>query len=332
MHCELVVPALFAAREIPRLPSLELLLARGRPAQADPLSLEAWLGEGFGVGEDMPPAGAITLLAAGPRDDARTASWVRADPVHLRLGGDRFALIPGAACGISHEEADSFVAALNRDFEGRCFFVVVRPDQWCMQMTGDTPLEAAAPLEVAAQEGGAGLPGGTDSPHWLALLNEIQMALHGHPLNAEREQRGAPVINSVWLWGAGRLPQDAEGPWHSLTTDDALAAGFAQLARMRQRAVPASAAEWLERAPLEGRHLVVLDSLRSVLALSGPEQHADRLATLEARWFAALLEALRSGRVGMVTVHACDSGWSYETVRSDLRRFWRRARPLAAYT
>ena len=100
---------------------------------------------------------------------------------------------------------------------------------------------------------------------------------------------------------------------------------------MRQRPLPASATEWLERAPLEGRHLVVLDSLRSVLALGGPKQHADRLATLEARWFAPLLEALRSDRVGMVSVHACDSGRSYETVRTDLRRFWRRARPLVAY-
>jgi len=45
MHCELVVPALFAAQEIPRLPALELLLARGRAAHADPLSLEAWLAQ-----------------------------------------------------------------------------------------------------------------------------------------------------------------------------------------------------------------------------------------------------------------------------------------------
>ncbi|MGH8674189.1 MAG: hypothetical protein ACREVG_07760, partial [Burkholderiales bacterium] len=63
MHCELVVPALFATQEIPRLPSLELLLARGRAAQADSLSLEAWLADAFSLGEDAVPAGAITALA-----------------------------------------------------------------------------------------------------------------------------------------------------------------------------------------------------------------------------------------------------------------------------
>lgn len=331
MHCELVVPALFAAHEIPRLPAIERLLARGRAVHAAPLSLEAWLAEEFGLDEGTPPAGAITLQSAGSRDDLRTASWVRADPVHLRLGGDRFTLIPGVACGISPAEADAFVAALNRDFEGRHVFVMVRPDQWCMRMGSDAALQTAPPLELAAQEVDMSPPEGADSAQRHALLNEIQMALHRHPANTERELRGAPPINSVWLWGAGRLPQSARGHWHSLTTDDAFAAGFAQLAGIRRRPLPASATDWLERAPLEGRHLVVLDSLRSVLALGGAEQHADRLATLEARWFAPLLEALRSDRVGMVSVHACDGGRSYETVRTDLRRFWRRTRPLVAY-
>ena len=329
MHCELVVPALFAAREIPRLPSLELLLARGRAAHADPLSLEAWLAVEFGLDEGAAPAGAITVAAGGVRTDEPGASWVRADPVHLRLDGDRLALIPGAACAISRDEAEALVETLNRSFEGRCAFVAVRADQWCMRASVDAALDAAPPAELAGEE--ASLPGGPDAARWLALLGEIQMVLHSHPANAGREQRGAPPINSVWFWGAGRRPQTVHGRWHSLVADDALAAGFAQLAGTRHRALPASAAEWLERAPLEGRHLAVLDGLRSVLALAGPAEHAERLAALEARWFTPLLAALRSERVGMLTVHAPDGGRSYETVRSDLRRFWRRARPLAAY-
>jgi hypothetical protein len=240
--------------------------------------------------------------------------------------------MPGSACDISREDADALVETLNRQFEARCGFAAVRPDQWCMCSASDTPLQAAPPHELAAQEVDASLPGGADSVRWLALLNEIQMALHDHPVNAARELRGAVPVNSVWFWGAGALPQQVSGPWHSITSDDALAAGFAQFAGMRNKALPASATEWLDRAPLEGRHLIVLDALRSVLALGGAEPHAERLAALESRWFAPLLAALRIERVGMVTVHAPDVGRSWETVRSDLRRFWRRARPLAAYT
>ena len=40
---------------------------------------------------------------------------------------------------------------------------------------------------------------------------------------------------------------------------------------MRHRAPGAGAAEWLERAPEDGRHLVVLDSLRGALALGDAE-------------------------------------------------------------
>ena len=330
MHCELVVPALFAASEIPRLPSLELLLARGRETHADPLSLEPWLAEQFGIEEGPLPAGAITIQASDHPD--RGGRWLRADPVHLRLEQAGLSLIPGSWCGISRDEADACVATLNRHFDGRHSFVAIRPDQWCLRSDIDAPLGSASPLELAGRDVDESLPKDAYSAQWHALLNEIQMALHDHPVNAEREQRGAAPINSVWLWGAGRRPKSVQGPWHSLTADDALAAGLGQLAGMRRRGVPGSAAEWFDRAPEEGRHLIVLDALRAVLALSGAGEHADRLAALEARWFAPLLEALRTHRIGMVTVHAPDSGRRYETIRGDLRRFWRRARPLAAYS
>jgi hypothetical protein len=225
----------------------------------------------------------------------------------------------------------AFVAALNGHFGAEHLFVMARPEQWCLRTAGEGVLESLPPLELAGQQVDAVLPRGADAARWLALMNEIQMVLHEHPLNVERERRGDPSINSVWLWGAGRLPAAAEAPWHSVTADDALAAGLARMAGMRHQALPAGAGQWLEGAPHEGRHLVVLDSLRAALALGGADSHVERLAALESRWFAPLLEALRGGRIGMVSVQVPDSGHAYETVRSDLRRFWRRARPLAAY-
>jgi len=41
MHCELLVPGLFAESASPRLPALELLLARGRESPAEPASAVA---------------------------------------------------------------------------------------------------------------------------------------------------------------------------------------------------------------------------------------------------------------------------------------------------
>jgi hypothetical protein len=100
---------------------------------------------------------------------------------------------------------------------------------------------------------------------------------------------------------------------------------------MRHDALPASAEPWLARLPEDGRHLAVLDALRAPAAL---EQHAaveEGIAALERLWFAPLLAALRAERIGMVTLHVPDAGRSFETIRSDLRRIWRRPRRLAHY-
>ena len=334
MHCELVVPALFAAHEVPRLPALELLLARGRVAREQPFSLESWLGHAFELAESSLPAGAITAFAAGVNGIGSPGDfcWLRADPVHLRIEPDRLSLIPSVGFGISRDEAEMFAATLNRHFGDRLTIFPCWPDRWCLRSAGDIALDALAPVELAGREVDANLPRGPQAARWHTLLNETQMALHDHPVNREREQKGEAAVNSVWFWGAGQLPGAARGPWHSVNADDPLATGLARLAGLRHRALAATASDWLERAPEDGRHLMVLDALRGALALGGFDSHAERLAALEARWFAPLLEALRRGRVGMITVRVPDAGASHETVRGDLRRFWRRTQPLAAYT
>ena len=47
---------------------------------------------------------------------------------------------------------------------------------------------------------------GEGAERWRALLNESQIVLHNHPINAVREARGAVAVNSLWFWGAGTLP------------------------------------------------------------------------------------------------------------------------------
>ena len=78
---------------------------------------------------------------------------------------------------------------------------------------------------------------------------------------------------------------------------------------------------------------MLLDSLRVPLALSQTAEYAEAMADLERDWFAPLLEALKRGRIGMVTVHVPDGAEcaAYETIRGDLRRFWRRPRSLEHY-
>lgn len=298
-----MVPGVFAAPPGPRRPALELLLARARVVHADPESAETWLGRGFG--QEQLPAGALTAGAPG--------FWLRADPVHLRVLRDRVVIVPLA--GLAPETAAALVATLNRHFAGRHEFRAPHPDRWVMSNAPEAlrssppaPLRAPPARALAGADLGAHLP----AAPWPALLNEIQMALHEHPANEGRELE----VNGVWLWGAGELPATATAPWRSVSAEDPLALGLARIARLAHRTPPASATEWLAELPEEGRHLAAFDALHE---------------SLEADWFAPLVAALRAGRIGMLTLHVPDAGCAFEAVRADLRRFWRRPRPLQAH-
>lgn len=339
MHAEIVVPALLPRGNetpYPAMPALELLLARGRRASDERRSYEQWLGAACGRGEDDPlPAGALTLLAEGgaPGD----AVWLRADPVHLRLGRTDLTVVPAAMFSLDTQEADSFAEALNAHFETEFELHAVRAKHWCAKIAAMPRLSTHPTADVAGGDVDTNLPQGEDAKHWHALMNEVQMLLHRHPVNEARQARGVPEVNSVWFWGAGKLSEPAtlaaNFHWRSVTADDPLARGLALHAGRSAQLLPASADAWLAQLPVEGRHLVVLDALRMPIAMGDTAGWSALLAELEARWFAPLLNALRSGRIGMLTLNAPDGreGLSVETVRGDLRHFWRRAKPLSAY-
>lgn len=320
MHCEFVVPGLFSSRCDSRLPALEKLLARGRRRRGARRLLGAWLHDAFELGEQPMAAGALTLVAANA--DPGEASWVRADPVHLRLMRDRLVVVPGEALDIPREEAAALGAAVNAHFAGALEVRVVAPRRWCARIDRAFSPNDDSSLEEAGRQVVLGDP----------LVNEMQMLLHEHPVNQAREARGEPAVNSLWLWGGGRAPK-AKSRWNAVLADEPLAMGLARLAKAGCRPLPASAGDWLARAPEDGRYLAVLDALRVPAALGEAASFSETLLQMEAAWFAPLLDALRAGRVGMVTIHAPDGGeaLSCETVRGDLRRFWRRAKALESY-
>ncbi|HYX66862.1 MAG TPA: hypothetical protein VE935_21775 [Burkholderiales bacterium] len=329
MHCELLVPGLFAGQATDELPAVELLLARARAASAERRVMQSWLYEAFGLDEGEHPAGALTALGAGrePED----ACWTRADPVHLRVMRDRLILVPGHALGVKPDEAAALCDALNAHFAETMRLQIIDPLRWCARLAGEAGFEADCPLDAAGRDVDLVLPTGRGAAH--RLLNEAQMLLHGHAVNEAREARGEPAINSLWLWGGGRCPASAAARWQSVAGNEPIALGLARLAGARARSLPGSAAPWLDHSPQEGRHLVVLDSLRAPLALGETAEYREALALLERDWFSPLLAALRAGRIGMLSIHVPDGPecMTYETIRGDLRRFWRRPRRLHQY-
>jgi hypothetical protein len=232
--------------------------------------------------------------------------WSRTDPVHMRVIRDRVVLAPAGAFAVSMQDADALCQAVNAHFAGAIELRPLDASRWCARLESEIDAGDEPPGSMAGQE--------ATQRAGDALLTEIQMLFHAHPVNEAREARGEPAVNSVWLWGAGRLASRAESPWQSVTSEDPLALGFARSSGVAARALPAAAAQWLSSD--EGRHLVILDAANPAL---------------ERDWFAPLAAALRSGRIGMLTLHVPDAGLSFETTRGDLRRFWRRPKPLERY-
>ncbi len=340
MHCELIVAGLLPPAEAAaileglRLPALELLLARGRQTTDQALTLESWLTKSFdGDAHAEIPAGALTVAALGGQ--AGEAIWMRADPVHLKLNRNQLVLVPASAFGAQLTEAEALVETLNRHFAGQLTFYPLQAERWCVRVENleVAGLRTETPAAVAGQDVNRHLPGGNESKRWHSLLNEMQMVLHEHPVNEAREARGEPPVNSVWLWGVGRMPAKLTAPYQSVTADDPLALGLAQAAGLRHRPLPKDAGEWLARLPEDGRQLVVLDTLRMPFALGDFEVWRARVAEIEERWCAPLVGALKSGRIGMVSVLVPDGGElrAFESVRHDLRKFWRRAKPVSEY-
>jgi hypothetical protein len=342
MHLELLIPDLIAptgsAAQGLSLPSLQLLLGRGRRQVDQAMRRDDWLSLAAGL-DDGAAAPLAAISALGDGIEPAHHGWLRADPVNLRAERDQLLLDPLAASSLTHEEAVQLVATLNAHFLADGMrFCAVNARKWYVQ-TDTVPQVVMAPLAAAAAAANnvdAMRPQGADAMAWQRIANEAQMLLHEHPVNAAREQRGQAPINGVWFWGAGVLPAPLHLRFTRVFSDDALARGFALLGKRPAAPCPASAADWLALTPAtsdKNRDLIVLDALHDAVTEHGIEAWRAELATLERDWFAPLLIALRGENLGMLSIHAPSPRCtlSVETIRGDLVKFWRRAQPLAAY-
>ena len=342
MHCQLLVPDLFwPEREFREIysklstPALIQLLAKGRRRDTQAGSVEAWLCERFEVEKQTDwPVAPYSLLADGGEPGGH--HWLRADPVHLRIEGGRLVLVDSNQFSLTQQEADSLCASLDAHFSADGLsFHPLRPERWYLRSEAAPALETT-PVAAAAAAGrsiDSLLPRGVDATTWHAHLNDMQMLLHQHPVNAAREDAGNLTINGVWLWGGGRLSNDVSAPFAALWSGDPFAAGLAQAARVATHTLPEDAAGFLRAGAEEGVALIMLDQLHIAARRGDAHAWRESLRQLECDWFAPLLEALRQERIGMLSLHALgpEGVLSAEATRGDLRRFWRRVKPLPAY-
>lgn len=256
------------------------------------------------------PWSAAALTRQVDAGDAAGSLWLRADPANVQPDMQGARLMASAET-LRLEPADTaaLLPALQPLFAGFGFQLdAPTPSRWYLRLPDDTPLPAfTAPDQALGDDLFEHLPEGDNGRRWRALLTEAQVALHQHPWNEQRLAQGRRAVNSLWFWGAGRLPQSVRTGHAQVRSRDALLQGLAAMAGVRvdgpgpddSRAVDA---------------LVDLRQLRSLDQLTGEA-------------IAPLLDAIGRGELRELLLDFED-GARFRIHRGQRWRFWKK--PLAA--
>lgn len=285
-----------------------LWLARGDRLPAFPSGREAALRAAFEfTGKEIPYA-ALTRSLDG--SDAGGALWLRADPAFVMPDAVTLRLIAVGDLQLSPPEVEQIARALKPLFGDAGFpLEPATPARWYLRCPSGARLPAFAPPTAAlGDDMGRHLPSGDGARRWQHLLNEAQVLLHNHPINAERSQRGLMPVNSLWIWGGGPLPDFVRSPFTHVLSADIIVEALARRAGVKRIDDAGS----LIASGGDGKVLLDLSTLRDV-------------ETFERDWFAPLHDAVLQRRVGVVEVRF-ESGERHRWRRSHRWRFWRRVK------
>lgn len=317
-----------------RLPGLEWLIARATPNRGARIPFETALASQFGL--STPSLGALRLLGEDASERAIEGHWLCADPVHLRFHSERIILADAGAFELDDAEAQEIAAALNQMFGDVGNFYVAAPRRWYLRLNPDLQgelREAAVngknrPISEVAGRTIDRDP--TQQPSALAkFLNEVQMFLHAHPVNAKRQRAGKPEINSLWLWGSGSLTRPKPGRFTAVWSNTPLATGLARAAGLPVHPLPASLRKLLALASAGTSQLVVLDGLLPRVIYEDAEGWREAVQALDENWFQPLRSAISKpiGQLDLVapTIYG-QLGWTLQGL--DRWKFWRKGRSL----
>lgn len=293
-------------------PSLFKLLNRGSALQQE-TSLTGSLCQAFGIKQQQDwPLAPICALS----DELNAASdyWLRLDPAHFEVVMGGLLLRPSGNLRLTMTEARALIADINLHWQSEGWEIqAASPTRWYLRLP-ETPNLRTTPLDrMNGEYLTPNLPRGADARFFLKRINEVQMLMHSHPVNLARENEGRPVVNGLWLWGGGNLPE-------CKTTFDLCAGDTFEMQALAFTAdCPYTA---------QPRTLSTLNACNHALvALTQPSRDwegsiASHLAHLEENWLAPLLRQLTWGRIRQVRIDLIDHR-SVNLTPSRTWRFWR---------
>lgn len=265
------------------------------------------------LGKERPRDGLGAMRMWGQTSDRPTVWIAAADPVYLEPRLDHLCLHALREPALSRTDMRTLFDHLQEALAEDRTFGFARLGA-CGYLRAEEPIATASePSTVVDQYNpDAYLPAGEDAAGFRNLQSEIEMALHDHPINVERELKGLYPVNSLWLWGGGCAPELRADPHPPLFADDPLLRGYWESVTGAVDTWPGTIAGCLEASPA-GFVAVVPDG--------GDDVQRLECCLLE------LYDALRSSRLRHLSLIFAD-GICASVEPADRYRFWRRKSAL----
>ncbi len=297
--------------------SLEQFLVRGNMLKSKNNSSIENLFDQFGHDyfetEELPVAATSALTDL---ENSEGKIWMRTDPVFLHADLTSLLLFDSRSFSLTKEETIRIFSTINPLLEEDGLHLVcgADPSRWYLKLENNPSMTTTPAGIVNGHDIRPFLPEGKDRDFWIRLANEIQILLHDCSINKERKQRGQVPINSVWFWGAGKLPGQMNCKFEQIISNDVNAKGLAIHSGIPHETIPENIDQFLSKQEKSQNILIVLS--QGDLALSETEDQEEWLI------FDYLLMGLKKGRIKKLEIITDDQHCIVK--RSHLYRFWRK--------
>ncbi len=211
------------------------------------------------------------------------------EPVHFQAGLDDVrCLMPPP---LATEEADAILQSLQPFFSLAGFELVHASDDptgawylWCERDVKFTTFSLQGSVAARLYDL---MPQGPDAGELRRLMTEVQMLLHDHPVNKQRERRGILPVNALWFWGYAPM-KAVSHPLHiQFVSASAYVRGLSEHLGVICEAIPSDA------------HALLAMEVPQMLCVLPQEA----LSVLDAQWLQPIYTALLHGVIERLDLH-----------------------------
>jgi hypothetical protein len=309
------------------LPGIEHLVRFG-DGTAQPEGWRAWTARWLGLGQYADAAPASIAAAALADAPAARAVWL-ATPVHLIAGLTSVHFDRRSVLRLQEAQLAALAASFGTTFHDSGFDL--RPLAGGeLLLSGpqvSPPATTTEPARMMLTSVAEALPMGEGARALRRLSAEIEMWLHGHPVNDELARHGALTVATLWFWGGGPgalRPAAAPKPiMDAAFGSDAYVRGLWRLAGGETRPMPV---DWAaEIGELRAERALGVVEVAELLHANASWCLADAVAEIDRRLISPSVAALRRGELERLILLANDRRLSLRA--ADHWRLWRRMRP-----